>query len=155
MWSLICCAIKSNIATVLWSFSWFFIPHLTHLASSVLDLVKKKVFTSAGIWRPFSSKEGASGNNKNESFHLSTVMSYMFLSFTVCQMAKSLHYDSFAILPPGANLPKAFTSSRLRASSPLSIWTMTYLPDTSWPKTSIINYYFIVEFDLRWWCVAH
>ena len=31
------------------------------------------------------------------------------------------------------HLPKAFTSLRLSRSLPLSIWTITYLPDVSWP----------------------
>ena len=55
------------------------------------------------------------------------------------------------------HLPKAFTSLRLSRSLPLSIWTMTYLPDVSWPGRmgSVINDYFTVASDLRWLCAAH
>ena len=67
---------------------------------------------------------------------------------------RKLTLYSFEVLPTGADLPKAFTSRRLSASPPLSIWTITYLPDASWPGISamIISQF---EFDLRWWCVAH
>ena len=61
---------------------------------------------------------------------------------------RKLTLYSFEILPTGADLPKAFTSRRLSASPPLSIWTMTYLPDASWPGISamIISQF---ESDLR------
>ena len=44
------------------------------------------------------------------------------------------------LMIPGS--PKAFTSLRLSASSPLSIWTMTYVPDMAWPG---IDVYQILE----------
>ena len=52
-------------------------------------------------------------------------------------------------------LPKAFTSCRLSGSPPLSIWTMTYLPDVSWPGIFISNGDFTAAFDLRRLCAVH
>ena len=52
-------------------------------------------------------------------------------------------------------LPKAFTSWRLSWSPPLSIWTMTYLPDVSWPGIFISNNDFTAAFDLRRLCAVH
>ena len=56
-----------------------------------------------------------------------------------CQINLTIMNLSYVIIP---DLPKAFTSLRLSASTPLSIWTMTYLPDTAWPEM-VISYWFI------------
>ena len=45
-------------------------------------------------------------------------------------------------------LPKAFTSWKLRKVREL-IWTMTYLPEVSWPGIFISNDDFTAAFDLR------
>ena len=45
-------------------------------------------------------------------------------------------------------LPKAFTSTKWRWVWKL-IWTMTYLPDVSWPGIFISNDDFTAAFDLR------
>ena len=47
-------------------------------------------------------------------------------SFQMFRFQKLMIMLSYLIIPGS---PKAFTSLRLSASSPLSIWTMTYLPD--------------------------
>ena len=40
-------------------------------------------------------------------------------------------HTTWQVPGPGAAVPNAVTSLRLSSSSPLSIWTMTYLPDVS------------------------
>ena len=58
--------------------------------------------------------------------------------------------DSFWKSPVGPFIPNAFTSLRLSESPPLSIWTMTNLPEVSSPEIIIRNGFFDVAFDLEW-----
>ena len=62
--------------------------------------------------------------------------------YTTPEMNVSLHstnIDFFVKLP---GLPKALTSLRLSSSPPLSIWTMTNLPDIAGPGM-FISYWYI------------
>ena len=49
-------------------------------------------------------------------------------------------------------IPKALTSFRLSGlASPLSIWTMTYLPDKAWPEILIRNIHLTTKQSYLWW----